>query len=209
MVAIQPVGDYSEQGTPYSDRQRLGLARPQQDKSWDDADDEETTLLEMMAQMQKQMLAVKARWSQHQEKKKRLQKSEEDKAEISERSRPDINVRSGDIAGISGNPTLPPGKVGNYPMQGDDSLSGSPKDLEVPPQEASTSTTEERYSYSPDGGDDVKGKTQQVEYRSSTNIYKKGQQKFTFSKRDSTAPLTNHVKSEDVTSKSLNTFRAT
>ena len=165
MVAIQPVGDYSEQGTPYSDRQRLGLARPQQDKSWDDADDEETTLLELMAQMQKQMLAVEARWSQHQEKKKRLQKSEEDKAEISERSRPDINVRSGDIAGISGNPTLPPGKVGNYPMQGDDSLSGSPKDLEVPPQEASTSTTEERYSYSPDGGDDVKGKTQQVELR--------------------------------------------
>jgi hypothetical protein len=42
MVAIQPVGDYSEQGTPYSDRQRLGLARPQQDMSWDesDADDE-------------------------------------------------------------------------------------------------------------------------------------------------------------------------
>ena len=69
MVAIQPVGDYSEQGTPYSDRQRLGLARPQQDMSWDDADDEETTLLELMAKRLKQMLAVEARWSQYQEKK--------------------------------------------------------------------------------------------------------------------------------------------
>ena len=111
------------------------------------------------------MLAVEARWSQHQEKKKRLQKSEEDKTEISDRSRPDINVRSADIAGISGNPTLPPGKVGINPMQGDDPLSGPPRVLEVPPQDTSPSMTEERYSYSPDGGEERKKATQQVELR--------------------------------------------
>ena len=166
MVAIQPVDDNSGQRTPYPDRQRLGLARSQQgkeDASWEDAEDEETTLLEMMPKMQKHMLAVEARCTQCQEKKKRLQKSEEDKTEISDRSRPDINARSVDIAGISGNPTLPPGKIGRNPMQGDDALSGSPKDLEDSPQEASTSTTEERYSYSPNGGEEEKKTTQVVE----------------------------------------------
>lgn len=58
-------------------------------------------------------------------------------------------------------------------------------------------------------GEQNSWKTHQVEYRSSSDIYKRGQQKITFSKRDSTPPHTNHAKSEDVTSKSLNTFRAT
>ena len=160
MVAIQQVGGNSGRGTPFPDRPELGAVRSRttEEVTWEEAETEESTLLKMMSSLYKQVLHMEARWSQCQEKKKRLQKSEEDKTEISDRSRPDINVRSVDIAGISGNPTLSPGI-------GDDPLSRPPKVLEVPPQDTSPSMTEERYSYSPDGGEERKKATQQVELR--------------------------------------------
>ena len=121
MVAIQQVGGNSGRGTPFPDRPELGAVRSRttEEVTWEEAETEESTLLKMMSSLYKQVLHMEARWSQCQEKKKRLQKSEEDKTEISDRSRPDINARSVDIAGISGNPTLPPGKIGRNPMQGD------------------------------------------------------------------------------------------
>ena len=174
MVAIQPVGGNRGRGTPFLDRPELGAARSRTTEvvTWEDAVEDEETLLGLMKSMKEQMLEMEARWSMCQERKKKMSRSREE-PELDTIS-PDLTAEDPDLGSTAaGDPDLvknslkqtysTPVIVGVRPMSGDKTLSGSLKGLGTPSQDASPLTIEERNSYNLNGGEVRKKATRQME----------------------------------------------